>query len=166
VCRRRQILDHFGDEEECRPSGRCCDVCEPDPVLERVASAPIASGPGRRAGRAQGSGRRSAEPPWAAAEPPGAAAKPPPAAVDAQEFERLRGWRWQRAQGKPAYTVASNAVLDEVLRRRPANVDQLLGIRGIGRSFCEKHGESMLATLCELDERRARGAHVSSGPGV
>jgi ATP-dependent DNA helicase RecQ len=140
VCRRRQILDHFGDEEECRPSGRCCDVCEPDPLLERAASAPIASGPSRRAGRAGGSGRRSAEPRGAA--------------VDADEFERLRTWRWERAHGKPAYTVAPNAALEEVLRRRPANMRELVEVRGIGRSFCEKHGASMLEALRALDERR------------
>src|SRR2546421_9669582 len=140
ICRRRQILDHFGDEDECRPSGRCCDVCEPDPTLERVATAPIARGASGRAGRAGGSGPRSAEPPGAA--------------VDTEEFERLRAWRWERAEGKPAYTVAANAVLEEVLRRRPANTVQLLDVRGIGRSFCEKHGESMLAAVRELDERR------------
>jgi superfamily II DNA helicase RecQ len=144
VCRRRQILDHFGDEEECRPSGRCCDVCEPEQVLERVASAPIASGPSRRAGRAGGSVRRSAEPPGAA--------------VDAREFERLRAWRWERAHGKPAYTVAANAALEEVLRRRPANMRELIEVRGIGRSFCEKHGESMLAALRALDEHRPSAA--------
>jgi ATP-dependent DNA helicase RecQ len=141
ICRRRQILDHFGDGEECAASGRCCDVCEPDPTLERVATAPIASGSSRRAARAGGSARRSAG--------------RPAAAVDAEEFERLRAWRWERADGKPAYTVAVNAVLEEVLRRRPANMRQLVEVRGIGPSFCEKHGESMLAAVRELDERRA-----------
>jgi hypothetical protein len=43
---------------------------------------------------------------------------------------------------------------------------QLVEIRGIGRSFCEKHGESILAAVRALDERRARGAHVPSDPGV
>jgi len=71
----------------------------------------------------------------------------------AEEFERLRAWRWERAEGKPAYTVAANAVLEEVLRRRPANMRQLVEIRGIGGAFCEKHGESMLAAVRELDER-------------
>ena len=74
--------------------------------------------------------------------------------MDAEEFERLRAWRWERAEGKPAYTVAANAVLEEVLRRRPANMRQLVEVRGIGPSFCEKHGESMLAAVRELDERR------------
>jgi superfamily II DNA helicase RecQ len=151
ICRRRQILDHFGDEEECGPSGRCCDVCEPDPVLERVATAPIVSGSSRRAGRAEVAGRRSAEPPGAT--------------VDADEFERLRAWRWERAHGKPAYTVAANAVLEEVLRRRPANMRQLVEVRGIGPSFCEKHGESILAAVRELDERQPRDADIPSGAG-
>jgi ATP-dependent DNA helicase RecQ len=106
-----------------------------------VATASIAGGSSRRAGRAGGSGRRSAE--------------RSEAAVDAEEFERLRAWRWERAKGKPAYTVTANAVLEEVLRRRPANMRQLVEVRGIGSSFCEKHGESMLAAVRELDERRA-----------
>src|SRR5207244_3162955 len=117
-------------------------------IAERAGAVELAPGGreglrgwSRRAGRAGGSGRRSAE--------------PPEAAVDAEEFERLRAWRWERAQGKPAYTVAANAVLEEVLRRRPANMRQLVEVRGIGRSFCEKHGESMLAAVRELDERPA-----------
>jgi superfamily II DNA helicase RecQ len=140
ICRRRQILDHFGDEEESRPSGRCCDVCEPDPILDRAARAPVAPGSSRRAGRAGGSRGRPAE---------------PPEAVDEEEFERLKAWRWERAKGKPAYTVATNAALEEVLRRRPADMPQLLELRGIGSSFCARHGGSMLAALRELDEGRA-----------
>jgi len=31
---------------------------------------------------------------------------------------------------------------------------ELIEVRGIGQSFCEKHGESMLAALRELDGRR------------
>jgi hypothetical protein len=43
--------------------------------------------------------------------------------------------------------VAANAVLGDVLRRRPANMEELIEIRGIGPAFCEKHGESLLAVL-------------------
>jgi superfamily II DNA helicase RecQ len=75
--------------------------------------------------------------------------------VDEEEFERLKAWRWERAKGKPAYTVATNAALEEVLRRRPADIPQLLELRGIGSSFCARHGGSMLAALRELDEGRA-----------
>ncbi|HEY3759846.1 MAG TPA: ATP-dependent DNA helicase RecQ [Solirubrobacteraceae bacterium] len=141
-CRRRQILDHFGDREEGAPSGRCCDVCDPDPQLERVLAAPVAQT--RRGGGARGG--RGAAPGGVAAAPE----SPPLDAEDAARFEQLKAWRLGRAEGKPAYTVAANAVLEEVLRRRPASVQAMLEIRGIGPAFCEKHGESLLEALAEL----------------
>jgi superfamily II DNA helicase RecQ len=140
-CRRRQILDHFGDREQGAPSGRCCDVCDPDPLLERVLAAPVAQSPRSRATR---TGRGGA--PGSAVAPEA----PPLDAADAARFEQLKAWRLGRAEGKPAYTVASNAVLEEVLRRRPASVAAMLEIRGIGAAFCEKHGESLLETLAGL----------------
>jgi RecQ family ATP-dependent DNA helicase len=137
-CRRRQILDHFGDAEEGRPTGRCCDVCDPDEALEQAVRAPLKSAPRRRGARSGASG------------PP--AAQTPGEPVDEGEFERLRTWRWERAEGKPAYTVATNAVLEEVLRRRPRDEAQLIEIKGIGRGLCEKHGESLLEAVRALDE--------------
>jgi ATP-dependent DNA helicase RecQ len=123
TCRRRQILDHFGDEEEGRPSGRCCDVCDPDGALEEAVLRTPAKAPRKRGGSPVGD------------------------PVDEGEFEQLRKWRWERAEGKPAFTVAANSVLEEVLRRRPASTEELLEVRGIGPAFCEKHGESLLAAL-------------------
>ena len=175
-CRRRQILDHFGDPSPGAPSGRCCDVCDPDPVLASAAAA------GRRSTskppRARGG---SAGPPHGGAEAlrkvsptepsprartasktngwtpaSGLAAGGAPVAVDDEEFERLRRWRFARAEGKPAYTVAANGALEEILRWQPNDLDQLLALRGIGPTFCERHGESLLAELHEI--RRAGGA--------
>jgi ATP-dependent DNA helicase RecQ len=144
-CRRRQILDHFGDAEQGRPTGRCCDVCHPDPALEQAMRAPVkAASPSRRGGS-------------------GAPAPTEPAdersPVDEGEFERLRAWRWERAEGKPAFTVAANTVLEEILRRRPASLDELIEIKGIGPAFCEKHGESLLAALASLRD----GTALASG---
>ena len=51
-CRRRQILDHFGDREQTHASVRCCDVCEPDAALQQAVSAPLARSHRRSAGRA------------------------------------------------------------------------------------------------------------------
>ena len=140
-CRRRQILDHFGDGEEGAPSGRCCDVCDPDPLLERALAAPVA--PTRR-DRGTRAGRSGAQHGTAVPE------APPLDAADAARFEQLKAWRLSRAEGKPADTVAANAVLEEVLRRRPASVEAMLEIRGIGPAFCEKHGESLLEALAGL----------------
>jgi ATP-dependent DNA helicase RecQ len=138
ICRRRQILDHFGDREEGHPTGRCCDVCDPDPGLaQAIAAAPTKERRGGRTGRGRpGAGRAVLEPPG---EP-----------VEEGEFERLRAWRLGRAEGKPAFTVAPDKVLEEVLRRRPSNVERLIEIKGIGPAFCEKHGQSLLEELAQL----------------
>jgi ATP-dependent DNA helicase RecQ len=141
-CRRRQILDHFGDDEPGRPTVRCCDVCDADAALVAAVEAPIKASRGRSGGRGGGSGTRGSRG-AGAAEPSG-----PP--VDEAQFERLREWRFERAEGKPAYTVASNAVLEDVLRATPRSTAALLEIRGIGPSFCEKHGESLLELLASL----------------
>ncbi len=175
-CRRRQILDHFGDPQEGAPEGRCCDVCDPDPELERALQArPVETRRGRaRAGRvgagavgaadgrAVGSGAGSIAGFDAGGGVTGSAAEEPAEPVDEGEFEKLKAWRWERAEGKPAYTVAANAVLEEVLRRRPRSADELIEIRGIGPAFCEKHGESLLAELGKLDRVGALGAAGAS----
>jgi RecQ family ATP-dependent DNA helicase len=158
-CRRRQILDHFGDHEEGRPSGRCCDVCEPDAELVAAVARALDKPRGGRAkseGRARGGSFVSQKARIGGMGAGGAGNDPlvpdtdPPQPVDEAQFEVLKAWRLARAEGKPAYTVATNAALEEALRRRPANLQELLGIRGIGPAFCEKHGESLLGALAEL----------------
>jgi RecQ family ATP-dependent DNA helicase len=135
-CRRRQILDHFGDAELGSPTGRCCDVCDPDAALELAANAAPTSSPRQLGGRR-------------ASRPSGAVESLAPA--EAKAFERLRAWRKDRAEGKPAFTVAADSVLAEVLRRRPRATAELIAIKGIGPAFCEKHGESLLAELAGLE---------------
>ena len=178
TCRRRQILDHFGDEAKGMPSGRCCDVCDPDAALERavrtitaarrraprpastqpagrgqaVGPRSVDGAPRRRGGRASGSARQDRAPEQQG-EP-----------VDEERFEKLRAWRWERAEGKPAFTVAANAVLEEILRRRPRSIDALIEIRGIGPAFCEKHGESLLGALDALDDGPSAGAGQGALP--
>ena len=71
------------------------------------------------------------------------------------QFEALKTWRFERAEGKPAFTVAANTVLEEILRRRPRSLEELIEIRGIGPAFCEKHGESLLAELASLASEAA-----------
>lgn len=142
TCRRRQILDHFGDDEPCGPTVRCCDVCEPDGALME-ASSRVAP----RSVKARGSRGTS-----------GATVGDPTAAgeqelldpVDEGDFEKLKVWRLGRSEGKPAFTVAANRTLEGVLRARPTNVGELIEVKGIGPAFCERHGESLLQVLAEL----------------
>jgi ATP-dependent DNA helicase RecQ len=154
-CRRRQILDHFGDAQAGAPQGRCCDVCDPDPELERAMLAtPVQARRGKRAGGASaGSSARTTDGLGAGPTP-----EEPAEPVDEGQFEALKTWRFERADGKPAYTVAPNTVLEEILRRRPQSLQALVEIRGIGPSFCEKHGESLLAELATMDGASAGGA--------
>jgi ATP-dependent DNA helicase RecQ len=137
LCRRRQILDHFGDPEPGRPTGRCCDVCDPDEALARAMEQTPAKAP-RGASRSGAGGAGRSRP----------VDEGPP--VDEREFDQLRAWRLERSEGKPAYTVATDAVLREVLRKRPRATGELIEIKGIGAAFCEKHGDALLATLAEL----------------
>lgn len=121
VCRRRQLLDHFGDPEEGAPLGRCCDVHDPVDWLPpiQVKAARAKSAPADEEGRP----------------------------VSDDEMAPLKAWRRERADGKPAYTVATDATLREVIRRQPSTPDELLAIKGIGNSFLEKHGDALLELL-------------------
>ncbi len=172
TCRRRQILDHFGDRAQGAPTGRCCDVCDPDGALEQaLRAAPVSA---RRA-RGGGSGGRGAGAAGAAGERGRAAmaAEEELDPVDEREFDALRAWRLARSEGKPAYTVATDAALRALLRGRPRSVSQLLEVRGIGPAFCEKHGESLLEALAGLDagggaavEAAGRGASPEAGAAL
>jgi RecQ family ATP-dependent DNA helicase len=117
-CRRRQLLDHFGDQTPGRPEGRCCDVHDPPTWLPPITAkpkklAPIEDGP----------------------------------PVSDDELAPLKAWRRERAEGKPAYTVATDATLREVIRRKPRSERELLQIKGIGASFISKHADSLLELL-------------------
>ena len=125
-CRRRQLLDHFGDPAPATPSDRCCDVDDPLDWLPEIQVASTRS--------------RSRTAAAAAADEPG-----PP--VSDAELAPLKAWRRDRADGKPAYTVANDATLRAILRSRPQTPDQLLAIKGIGPSFVERHAESLLECL-------------------
>jgi ATP-dependent DNA helicase RecQ len=166
TCRRRQILDHFGDRAQGAPTGRCCDVCDPDGALEQaLRAAPVSA---RRA-RGGGSGGRGAGVERGRA----AMAEEELDPVDEREFDALRAWRLARSEGKPAYTVATDAALRALLRGRPRSVSQLLEVRGIGPAFCEKHGDSLLEALAGLDagggaavEAAGRGASPEAGAAL
>jgi ATP-dependent DNA helicase RecQ len=61
----------------------------------------------------------------------------------------LRAWRLEEArrQELPPYVIFHDATLIEVARRRPASLDTLAGIPGIGRSKLERYGAALLAVV-------------------
>ena len=123
ACRRRRMLDHFGDDTPGAPEGRCCDVCDPgwlpDPEsLEAVAK--------RRSGKKAG-------PPPADLTPDGEAL-----------LETLKQWRLKAAKGKPAYTVANNRTIETIAASRPRDPESLAEIHGVGPAFIKRHGDDVL----------------------
>jgi superfamily II DNA helicase RecQ len=122
-CRRRSVLDHFGDSAAGRPLSRCCDVCDPQGWLPDPET--IVIRPARAAAKS-------------------AALAPELRAEDAPLFEQLKAWRLQAAAGKPAFTGAHNSTLEAIAATRPGSDDALLAIRGIGPSFVSKFAPEVL----------------------
>jgi ATP-dependent DNA helicase RecQ len=135
-CRRLALLAHFGDRRaETPPLARCCDICDrldwlPDPETIAVR---------RPAGSRSGS----------------ATPAPDLSAADAPLFEALKAWRLQAAEGKPAYTVASNKTLAAIAGRRPTGRPALIEISGVGPAFVSKYAEDVLALIAEHAPRLA-----------
>jgi ATP-dependent DNA helicase RecQ len=82
------------------------------------------------------------------------AAKSAAAALDmaAQAlWEALRAWRLDEArrQELPPYVIFHDATLIEVARRRPASLEMLADIPGIGRSKLERYGAALLAVIAK-----------------
>ncbi len=64
-------------------------------------------------------------------------------------FDRLRAWRAATAkeQGVPAYVVFHDATLREIATRRPASLDDLGQVTGVGATKRERYGPGLLEAL-------------------
>ncbi|WNL41875.1 DNA helicase RecQ [Halomonas sp. PAMB 3264] len=74
-------------------------------------------------------------------------------------WEALRHHRKALAdeQGVPAYVIFNDATLNELVERRPENLETLGGVTGIGARKLEDYGEGILAVI---------GAHKGDAPAV
>ncbi len=89
-----------------------------------------------------------------AAKAPRTKAKAAAAAADLSEqdagvFDRLRAWRAgvAKEQGVPAYVVFHDATLRAMAQARPASLDELAGVSGVGAAKLERYGTDVLAAL-------------------
>jgi ATP-dependent DNA helicase RecQ len=71
--------------------------------------------------------------------------------VDRDLFERLRAVRLDiaRSRGVPPYVIFHDTTLRELARLRPASIEALHGIRGVGARKAEDLGETFLAAIRE-----------------
>jgi ATP-dependent DNA helicase RecQ len=140
-CRHRQICQHFGEA----PKWETCDACDVCGSTADWMSAPA---------RARTSTGKSSRTQIAAASKLSGA--------DAELSEYLREWRRTVAkeQNTPAYVVLHDATLEEICRRHPASIADLLSVTGIGERKAEVYGKGILAVL----EQYRNGARASQLP--
>ena len=132
-CRRRSLLDHFGDRAAGAPLARCCDVCEPQGWLPDPETIAI-----RKPKRASGS-----------------APAPDLSPADEPLFEALKAWRLTAAAGKPAYTVANNRTLSAIAAVRPTSPASLIEISGVGPAFISKFAPEVLEIVAGHSQQLA-----------
>lgn len=85
---------------------------------------------------------------------PGATRRPPDLSTDeTRRFHAFRNWRMALARDHqvPPYVILTDATLVEIVRQRPANLEMLARIPGIGRSKLERYGADILEQLHRLD---------------
>ena len=80
-----------------------------------------------------------------------AAAELPAGALEV--FEELRTWRAgvAKEQGMPAYVIFHDATLRLIAARRPATLDDLSGISGVGEAKLARYGEQIIDLLAARD---------------
>jgi ATP-dependent DNA helicase RecQ len=134
-CRQRQICHHFGEKPKWEKCG-VCDMCGGVP-----------------AGLSE-------------------TAKPEPrvasvvsialSEVDEALRDYMREWRRNaaRAQGSPAFVVMHDTTLEEVCRKCPASIFELMQISGIGARKAEMYGAQIFAAL----ERYRAGERAAPVP--
>ena len=66
-------------------------------------------------------------------------------------FEALRAWRTReaKAQGVPPYVIFHDSVLHEIAADRPAGLNELGRIKGVGASKLGRYGTAVLGVLRE-----------------
>ena len=128
-CRHLQICTHFGQTPKWE---RCemCDVCgnSPDWLMEAPEEMLAVKT------------KRQPKMIVAAGDQP---------AADRDLVEYFKEWRWATAQraAVPAYIVLNDASLEDLCRKQPATVAELLAVTGIGERKAELYGDEIFAAF-------------------
>ena len=145
-CRHRQICLHFGENPKWKTCG-ACDACgcESEWLVKSIKAQATASLPSARPVKRQIPD------------------------VDSELRDYLREWRKaiSKQQGIPAFVVMHDSTLEEVCRKRPSSMRELLGISGFGEYKGKVYGQQIfdalerfragLAPVPRLNASRLRG---------
>ncbi|HEY1656858.1 MAG TPA: RecQ family ATP-dependent DNA helicase [Candidatus Sulfotelmatobacter sp.] len=126
TCRHRQICRHFGETPKWETCG-ACDVCG---SMADWLTAPASD-------KSQVIEKKTVAVTMSAAP------------VDEELKEYLREWRRSVAKEMKlaAFVVLHDSTLDEICRRQPKSITELLGVPGIGEKKAETYGREILAAL-------------------
>ncbi|MBN1436579.1 MAG: DNA helicase RecQ [Sedimentisphaerales bacterium] len=82
--------------------------------------------------------------------------------VDRGLFEALRAVRSRIAAEKsiPAYIVFGDAALRDMARRKPANLDEFLQVKGVGQAKCEQYGRTILDAIKNYHTNKNSNPHT------
>jgi superfamily II DNA helicase RecQ len=60
--------------------------------------------------------------------------------------KKLLEWRFKKAKdmGIPPYCILSNKSIDDILDKKPADINGLMDIYGMGTKRCDKYGKDIL----------------------
>ena len=74
-------------------------------------------------------------------------------------YRDLKRWRNDRAKadGKPAYAVARNTQLAEIVNKAPKSLADLKEVPGIGEAFCRDYGKEVLELVAGSGASEAGG---------
>ena len=64
-------------------------------------------------------------------------------------YRALKTWRNEtaKAEGRPAYAIARNTQLAELVKSVPKSLAAIKEIEGLGEGFCEKYGKKVLELM-------------------
>jgi len=163
-CRHLQICTHFGQTPKWERCGMC-DVCGNVPEWITAAPPEELGVKKKRRPKSPAEAAPLYQPKLTAAAVPAARvdATPLPLDPDPDELVQLfKEWRRIAAQraSVPAYIILSDAALIDLCRKRPANLNELLNVTGIGQRKAELYGADILATL----EAYRQGARAAAAP--
>jgi ATP-dependent DNA helicase RecQ len=143
TCRHRQICRHFGETPKWSTCG-ACDVC--GSTADWLAAAPAKNLVSEK-------------------RPVAVAMSPAPVNEELKEF--LREWRRNVAKEMKlaAFVVLHDSTLDEICRRQPRSISELLEVPGIGEKKAETYGRDILEALQRYAQgERAGGVQRESKP--
>jgi ATP-dependent DNA helicase RecQ len=69
-------------------------------------------------------------------------------------FDKLRWWRVETARkhNVPAYVIFHDATMREIAKARPASLDDLRGVTGVGEKKLDTYGAEIIALIQEFAE--------------